>query len=187
MTRRIFLTEYIKNFREVGAVAPSSKYLAKKMCDAVDFKSAKLIIEYGPGTGIFTHEIKKRMNPDAVLLLIESNSAFHDRLKDQLHDVDGVIVEHDSAENVAKLLKKHKLGAPDAVMSGLPFAALPGKVSQSILRTTADLLGANGVFVTFQYTLLKKNLLGTYFHTIDTVRELRNIPPAYILCCSNKH
>lgn len=185
MTRRAFLVEYAKNIREVGAIAPSSRYLAHKMCEPINFKDAKVIVEYGPGTGVFSSEIVKRMIPGTKLLVIESNRAFHNKLRAQFQESDAVIVEHGNAQDVATMLKKHRLANPDVVVSGLPFAALPSEMSHAILSTTAELLASNGAFVTFQYTLLKKGLIGQYFNTIKTTRELRNIPPAYILHCQN--
>jgi phospholipid N-methyltransferase len=47
------------------------------------------------------------------------------------------------------------------------------------------LLKTNGTFVTFQYTLLKKEYIGQYFERIQIKREFRNMPPAYVFCCSN--
>lgn len=167
----------------VGAVAPSSRYLARKMLAGVDFTQAKVIVEYGPGTGVFTREIISRLPATARLLVIETNVAFYEVVASTYADDDRVIVVNDSAENVASLLKQYKLPAPDYVISGLPFAALPATVSHTILQQTAELLGANGTFITFQYTLLKQSLLRKYFAHIRVTRELRNIPPAYILAC----
>ena len=52
-----FLNEFIKHPKHTGAIAPSSKILAKKMVDVIDFNRAKCIVELGPGTGAFTKEI----------------------------------------------------------------------------------------------------------------------------------
>lgn len=169
----------------VGAVAPSSRYLARKMLGPIDFSQVNLIVEYGPGTGVFTREIAARLPSAARLLVIETNPAFYDHLAAVYATNDQVIVANDSAENTKALLKRHKLTTPDYVISGLPFAALPTSVSHAILRQTAELLGKNGTFITFQYTLLKKPLLQSYFGDIRVTRELRNVPPAYVLTCRN--
>lgn len=183
MTRRAFLAEYVKNIREVGAVAPSSRYLAKKMCEPIDFIAAKVIVEYGPGTGVFTQELVAHIQPESKLLLIESNQAFYQKLIARFGHLDSVIIEHAGAQDVKVLLRKHNLARPDAVVSGLPFAALPGDMSRAILTVTAALLGGGGLFITFQYTLLKKGLIADYFDDVSVLRELRNIPPAYVLRC----
>ncbi len=60
-----FLHEFIKHPKHTGAVAPSSKILAKKMVDVIDFNKAKCIVELGPGTGGFyegDYEEKKEGN-----------------------------------------------------------------------------------------------------------------------------
>ena len=94
-----------------------------------------------------------------------------------------VEVIQDSAEHISSIHTKRALPAPDYIISGLPFAALPANTSKAILKSTAKLLGAKGVFVTFQYTLLKRALFEAYFDDIYVTHELRNIPPAYILRC----
>lgn len=42
-----FLAEYIKHPRTIGAVTPSSKYLAQKMIENIDFEHCTAIAEYG--------------------------------------------------------------------------------------------------------------------------------------------
>lgn len=181
--RSVFLAEYLKNIRSVGAVAPSSRYLARKMLETVDFAQAEVIVEFGPGTGVFTAELARRMKPGARLLVIETNPTFHQILRDEYAGVKGVEVINESAEHVGSLLKARHLRAPDYIVSGLPFAALPAETSHAILATAAGLLGSKGTFITFQYTLLKKALLASYFSDIQLTREFRNLPPAYVLCC----
>ena len=71
-----FLKQFWQEKKMVGAMSPSSKYLAHKMLRNIDFKKAKVIIELGPGTGIFTKKILEFMQPDAKLLVFELNDTF---------------------------------------------------------------------------------------------------------------
>ncbi len=178
-----FLAEYIKDIRSVGAVAPSSRFLARKMVESIDFERAKVIIEYGPGTGVFTAEIVKRMKPGTRLLVIETNQTFYQKLYQKYKSTSGVNIINASAEHVDLLKKEYSLDAPDYVVSGLPFAALPVRISASILQSTSKLLGDKGEFIAFQYTLLKKGFFESYFDDVKISREFRNIPPAYIIRC----
>lgn len=178
-----FLEQYLKDIRTVGAVAPSSRYLARHMIASIDFERARVIVEYGAGTGVFTAEIAKRMHPDAKLIAIETNTAFYEQLQAAYKDTLNVEVINASAEHIGSLHGERNLPAPDYVISGLPFAALPATVSHNILTTTTALLNQEGEFITFQYTLLKKKLLSSYFSDIQVSRELRNLPPAYVLRC----
>ncbi|MEH6892439.1 rRNA adenine N-6-methyltransferase family protein, partial [Bacillus sp. JJ864] len=64
-----FLSEYIKHPRTVGAAFASSKQLAKQMVSPINFEKAKCIIEYGPGTGVFTEQLIQHKHNDTVLLI----------------------------------------------------------------------------------------------------------------------
>lgn len=183
--RSLFFRQYLKNLRTVGAVAPSSRYLARKMTEAIDFDVAKVIVEYGPGTGAITSELVRQLQPGTRLLVIESNQVFYRHLRDIYRGHKSIEIIHDSAANTAQLLKARKLKTPDYIISGLPFAALPPDVSREILDTTVQLLGSTGVFVTFQYTLLKRELFEAYFDNLQITREVRNLPPAYVFQCTN--
>lgn len=172
--------------RTVGAVAPSSKYLADKMLSKVDFATAKVIVEYGPGTGVFTKEILKRKRLETKLFVVERNQAFSDVLIKKYAHHQGVYLINDSVEHIETILKQHKVKQVDYIVSGLPFAALPVHVSEKILTSTARLLGTHGAFITFQYTMLKKNYMHGFFKHITITKEYRNLPPAYVFYCKNK-
>jgi phospholipid N-methyltransferase len=180
-----FLMEYFKSPRTVGAVAPSSRKLAEKMAHDIDFEKAKCIVEYGPGTGVFTDRLIKKIKKHTLLMLVEYNEEFCKQLEEKYSEYSNVIIVNDSAENVDKHLKKHNIGEVDYVVSGLPFASLPRSMSNKILKKTKDILKKNGLFITFQYTLLKKGYIGSYFEDISLERVVLNIPPAYVLKCQN--
>jgi phospholipid N-methyltransferase len=59
---------------------PSSRFLATKMLRNIPFDKAKVIVELGPGTGIFTEKIMQRLNPDTHLVVIELNDVFYQNL-----------------------------------------------------------------------------------------------------------
>ncbi len=183
---RLFFAQYIKNVRTVGAIAPSSRFLARKMLRNVDFDHAKSIVEYGPGTGVFTAELIARMRPDAKLIVIEQNDAFYNLLHDRYGHLKNVMLVHDSATNVETVLAVYGMKTVDCIVSGLPFAALPVDVSDEILKRTVRLIGTKGMFITFQYTLLKKNFMHGFFKHITITKEYRNMPPAYVFMCTNK-
>ncbi|MFW2500920.1 class I SAM-dependent methyltransferase [Clostridium diolis] len=180
-----FLMEYFKSPRTVGAVAPSSKKLAEKMAHDIDFDHAKCIVEYGPGTGVFTDRLMKKIKDHTMLMLVEYNEEFCRELEEKYGEYNNVVIVNDSAENVDKYLKEYNIKEVDYVVSGLPFASLPKNMSNSILKKTKDILKKNGLFITFQYTLLKKGYIGSYFEDISLERVVLNISPAYVLKCQN--
>lgn len=178
-----FLMQYFRTPRKIGAVAPSSIWLAEKMVSDIDFENAECIVEYGPGTGVFTDKLLEKRKPDTTLFLLEANKEFCMRLREKYAKTQNIIIIYGSAEHVDSYLKKHRIGRVDYVVSGLPFASLPKNVSETILQKTGNILGRKGLFITFQYTLLKKAFLARYFGKIEQERVLRNLPPAYVLKC----
>lgn len=95
-----FFLQFLKNPRSIGAVAPSGKFLARKMMEPIDFERTKCIVEFGPGTGAFTREIMKRKGKDTKLILIEQNQIFCNRLKERYKNQRGVYAVCDSAEGM---------------------------------------------------------------------------------------
>jgi len=180
-----FLVEYIKSPRTVGAVAPSSKKLAEKMVENIEFENAKCIIEYGPGTGVFTEKLIQGKKRDTILMLLEYNKEFCKQLEEKYNNQSSVIIINDSAENIDKYLELYNIKKVDYIVSGLPFASLPKSISNKILEKTRTILKKGGLFITFQYTLLKKEYIGAYFKNISLERVVVNIPPAYVLRCQN--
>lgn len=178
-----FLKEYIKNPLKVGAIMPSTKYLAKEMIKNIDFNCARCIVEYGPGTGVFTEEILKKSSKSTLILLFETNKEFYNNLKLRYKSVNNIIVINDGAENVSKYLAKLNIKKVDYVISGLPFTSLPENTSKRILYNTKKILSDRGEFITFQYSLFKKKLFKKNFSYITHTKIYKNIPPAYVLRC----
>lgn len=158
-----FIKQYFIKPRYVGAILPSSKYLAKKMLENIDFSSANCIVEYGPGTGIFSEKIMKRRMKDTIIFLLESNQEFYEILKEKYKDEPNVYIINDSAEYIGKYLKVHNIQWIDYIVSGIPFASLPKSISINILKNTQKYIREDGKFITFQYTLLKKGFIEEYF------------------------
>jgi len=178
-----FLIEYLKKPRSIGAVLPSSKYLARKMVTGICFERAGCIVEYGPGTGVFTDELINRRSPGTVLLLIEKDPGFFELLAGKYKDVENLTVVSGTAGNVGEYLNLLGFEHADYIVSGLPFASLPQEISSQILLETKKHLHRDGEFITFQYTRFKMGLIKKYFDDISLVWEIRNVPPAYVLRC----
>jgi len=178
--RWTFFKENLRSHRTVGAVAPSSPLLTQAMLDEAAVERALLIVEFGPGTGVFTQEIVRRMDAKSRLVVLEVNPTFVEKLRSRIDD-DRVEIINGSAADVGKHLAQRGLPQPDCIVSGLPFGSLPSPVSHAILQATRETLAPGGVFVTFQYTTLRGKLLCSYFPGARFSRlVLRNIPPALV-------
>ncbi len=186
-----FLKEYLSAPDTIGAIAPSSRHLAASMTASIDFGKAHCIVEYGAGTGVFTQDVVTRKRRDTTYIVIEQNERFYEILRKQFHGMPGVVLVHGDARNVCGFLREQGFRHADYIISGLPFTSLPQKVSHRILSQTQKAIGTEGVFTTFQYTLLRKTFLENYFNIQRIVRVWRNLPPAYVLdmklkCCHGK-
>ena len=178
-------TEFLKHPRKIGAIAPSGKHLSAKMMIPIDFTSAKVIIEYGPGTGSFTKELIARRKPGTVLILIEQNKVFCEQLRASFDSLPNLFIMHGSAENVGQYLEACGVHSADYIVSGLPFTSLPAAVSDNILNATKLVLGQDGKFITFQYSLVKKKFMEKYFQVMNCRRVIKNLPPAFVLVMKN--
>ncbi|WP_346888764.1 rRNA adenine N-6-methyltransferase family protein [Clostridium sp. UBA1056] len=179
-----FIKEFLKNPRNVGAIAPSSKYLSNKIVENINFRDCKCIVEYGAGTGIFTEKVINRKSEDTLLLVFESNIIFYKELYYRYINKKNVKIINDGAENIKIYLEKYNILEVDYIISGLPFTSLPLNISQNILENTKRVLKENGLFITFQYSMIKRNFFMHYFPNIDVDKVMLNVPPAYILKCS---
>src|SRR5262249_46022819 len=66
-----FLREFMSKPATIGAVAPSSSFLAQEIVEDLQLSEAEAVIEYGPGTGVFTRNILREMKPTARFVAIE--------------------------------------------------------------------------------------------------------------------
>lgn len=178
-----FIWQYFTKPRTTGAILPSSRFLARKMVAEIDFSAARCIVEYGPGTGVFTEKMLAARRDGTELILIERNSNFCEMLRKKFAGVENLHIFEDSAENIGACLNSRGFAQACFIISGLPFASLPPEVSERILAQTREFLAENGAFITFQYTLLKKKFFLKFFPRISLTREIRNVPPAYVLRC----
>lgn len=181
-----FIKQYIRNPRTVGAIAPSSENLAYKMVENINFFNTSCIVEYGSGTGVFTEKILNKKKYSTIFIAIEYNKSFYTILKDKFGNKKNFILINGSAENLKEYLDKYNISKVDYIVSGLPFASLPHTMSHRILKVTKEILNDEGRFITFQYTLFKMKLFKSYFKDIKRKKVLLNLPPAYVLNCSNQ-
>lgn len=177
-----FLKQFWQEKKMVGAMSPSSKYLAHKMLRNIDFKKAKVLVELGPGTGVFTKKILDAMNPDAKLLVFELNDNFYNQLKEEIHD-NRMILIHDSAEFIQKYLKEAGFLNTDYVISSLPLANFPNKIKAAVLNASYDSLKNQGKYIQFQYSLNSRKALEERFESVHIAFTPLNFPPAFVYTC----
>ena len=147
----LFTRNFFRHPAMLGSVIPSSPFLINDMLAQVDWKRARVLVEYGPGIGNFTEEILKRMSPDATLIAIELNGELATFLREKIRDPRLQVVQT-SAGNVRDILARRHLAHTDYIISSLPFTNMPPSVRNHIMKETRQALHADGVFVAYQYS-----------------------------------
>lgn len=179
---------YIKNFiqdRDVAAIAPSSSFLVERVCKWIAFDQSAVIVEYGPGNGVFSQYILEHMTADSTLILIESNPDFVEELQEKIQDDPRAIVVRDLAQNVDQILADHGIAEADYIISGIPFSFLDREERKGLLDRTCEVLADDGKFLVYQNYNHLEEPLREHFSEVTTEREFRNIPPtmrAYEAC-----
>lgn len=186
MSKKVsFFKEAIKNYKTSGTLVPSSKFLANRMLNSVNFSEAKTIIELGPGNGAITKAILEKMTPKTTLICFEINDVFYQELQQLKHP--NIIILNASAENLEKELKKLKIEHVDYVISSLPLTIIPNKISTEILKQSYRSLKQRGLFIQYQYSLTYyKKLKGVFGKNIILDFETFNFPPAFVYKCVKK-
>ncbi len=180
--KRSFINQFMKDKKMVGSIRPSSKYLMNKMLENIDFNTARVIVELGPGTGVFTYEILKRMSHDSVLLIFELNQGFMRTLRKNIKDKRAIFI-YDSAEKIQEYIQKHELGKADAIISSLPLYNFPQELRDTIVNNSFDALKDTGKYIQFQYTKQAKKMLQAKFNTVSISFTPLNFPPAFVYTC----
>lgn len=181
--KRFFIQQFWREKKMVGSISPSSPFLTEKMLENVNFKEAKVILEIGPGTGVFTRRILKKISPDARLLVFELNHDFYNTLKEEIKDERCLFI-NDSAEFIQKYLHLNQLEDVDYIISSLPLSNIPIRIVLKILHASKNVLTKNGKFIQFQYSLNQKKALEHVFSEVTIDFTTWNIPPAFIYTCS---
>jgi phosphatidylethanolamine/phosphatidyl-N-methylethanolamine N-methyltransferase len=171
-----FLRGFLERPKEVGSIIPSSRWMERRITRTAEIAKADLIVELGPGTGGTTKALLQAMGEGAKLLAIEINPGFCELLTQTIRDP-RLIVHEGSAADIPEALAKHDLGAPDVVLSGIPFSTMPKELGLSILQSVQDSLAPGGRFVAYQFRDVVHTLGKQIFGPASVQLELLNVPP----------
>ncbi len=79
--------------------------------------------------------------------------------------------------DIATIVDKHELPAPDVVLSGIPFSTMPRQLGLDILHSVDAGLAAGGRFVAYQFRDRVETLGREVFGPARKKLEIRNVPP----------
>jgi phospholipid N-methyltransferase len=168
--------------RNVGAIAPTSRFGIRAMLNFVDFSKTSTFVEFGPGRGVITREVLKRLSPSAKLIAIERNPDFYRSLERRIRDP-RLHLFNDSAENIGSILSALTIESVNYVISGIPFSMFPEDLKDRILTNTMRALAHDGKLIVYQYHDMSRKL-GEHSKVSGRAYEFRNIPPLKIVVAS---
>lgn len=177
---------YVKNFlsdKYIASITPTSDFGVKKVCGKIDFSRCKVVVEYGPGTGVFTKYLLEKMGADSQLIMIERNTNFVSHIRSRFRDPRALVV-NGCASNILDILSE--LGKPfaDYVISGIPFSFLTDHMKDRILRNSYAALRPGGEFLAYQTFYQSNNHLKSHldriFPFVRVEYEMLNLPPLRI-------
>ncbi|HYU18426.1 MAG TPA: methyltransferase domain-containing protein [Chloroflexota bacterium] len=174
-----FLRHFLRNPRQLGSITPSSRFLTRAVVEQIDFERARRIVELGPGTGVFTRELLRRLSRDGALLALDTNRDFVALLASELPDP-RLSAVHASAEHVAEHVAAREWESADVIVSGIPYTLLPRAVTTTIVHACWRALAPAGLFVGYQYSPYLRPFLMAQFGNCRLKLVLRNLPPAVV-------
>jgi len=191
-----------RNFRTTGAVIPSSPFLAKALAAELELpRPAARILEVGPGTGVVTKAIVRRMRDGDQLDCVELNQHFADSIR-SLIETDSVFAKRRDQIEVIHAGVEQLAGDAvyDFIVSGLPLNNFPSTLVRRIFQAYSRLLKPGGVLSYFEYVLVRHiktpfvnkderrrlyrvgRVVSKYIKEFQVRREhvLMNVPPAVV-------
>lgn len=167
-----FIRTFIQNPRNVGAVVPSSRALAKVMAEAAN--GASRVLELGAGTGPVTRELLKTYSG---LVSVELSPLLSQSLASRFPCLD---IRNAAAQDVLRELPWE--GERVAVVSSLPFKSLPCSVATDILDALFIFMQRNphSWFIQFTYHLNQPFQPPEGWRWCRLRKVWLNIPPANV-------
>jgi phospholipid N-methyltransferase len=175
----LFLKRFLQRPFQIASIVPSSRALVQRVAGKMDFSRRRIIAEYGPGEGVHSRQIARRMSADSHLLLFELDGAFARDLERQFADDPRVHIVHGDASTLPEELARRGFANCDYILSGIPFSILKIDKKRALLQKTYNALAPGGSFIIYQVTNeLKQH--ATVFEHAESEYFLQNIPPMFI-------
>lgn len=178
------LLYFFKDLKQTGAIAPSSKFLAKDLVfhlkkRLLDDNCPPLkILEIGAGTGPLTKQIVKLLRPQDQLDIVEIHKKFYQIVKKK-YQCKNIQVHH------ADILKFQPPCNYNFIFSSLPYENMPKDISREIWEKKLNLCSIDAYISYFKYVKFRdfkndfeEQVVKKYGRNKKFV--LLNLPPAKV-------
>ena len=171
-----FFREFRTRFETTGAIAPSSRFLARAITRPLaDFKKEHQpvrVLEIGPGTGAFTGHIVKLLSEGDQFDIVEINESFAQLIEERFEkEADYQAKKNISKVHCSPLQEFETAGNYDFIISGLPLNNFPPELVAEFFELFAKLLKPGGVLSYFEYMFIRslKKPISSKMRKIDAI------------------
>jgi phosphatidylethanolamine/phosphatidyl-N-methylethanolamine N-methyltransferase len=184
-----FLTSAVRSPGVIGAVAPSGPALSALLASVAPAEGTPTVVELGPGTGVVSAALRRRLPPGARHVAVELDSGMVNHLRRTRPWLE--VVEGD-ASHLQKLLADVGIEQVDAAVSGLPWTLFSEQLQNAIIEQVTLVLAEGATFTTFAYSHVqvlptqqrfRALLERTFAEVTVTPTVWRNVPPALAYQC----
>ena len=184
-----FVTSTIRSPSVIGAVAPSGRALSDLLASVAPAEGEPVVVELGPGTGVVSAALRRRLPPGARHLAVELDTGMVTHLRRTRPWLE--VLQGDAAD-LQKLLADAGVDRVDAVVSGLPWTLFPESAQRGIIDQVTKVLAPGAPFTTFAYSHVRRFPTQRRFRTVleEAFAEVvvtptvwRNLPPALAYQC----
>lgn len=192
-----FLLRLASHPIRTGAITESSQELAALITNNANLINVDTVVELGPGQGVFTQLIKRKIKPTTHFFALEIDPYFASKTRQRCPDVE---VIEDSAANLKTHLANKGIDYCDCIISGIPWAGFSETLQLEMVNAIYGSLRPSrlensrkaGEFLTFSYVHALYLPAGKKFRLMledifSSVRKTRtvwnNVPPAFVYHC----
>ncbi|HEY3638618.1 MAG TPA: rRNA adenine N-6-methyltransferase family protein [Rhizomicrobium sp.] len=173
----LFLRRLLLRPRSIGAIAPSSPALARKIAAQIDPKCEGNVIELGPGTGVVTEALIARGIPFDRLIAVEADPDLARHMRERFP---GLRVIEGDAFCLDRTLPCAETGPLAGVVSGLPLLNFPPAQRRELIISALARIPSGGPFVQFSYGFTAPVPADKEIAVKQTGFVLANLPPARV-------
>ncbi|HKK46468.1 MAG TPA: rRNA adenine N-6-methyltransferase family protein [Balneolaceae bacterium] len=178
------LLYFLKDLKQIGAIAPSSKFLAKDLVTQFKKRLSNQhcpplkILEIGAGTGPLTKQISKYLRPQDHFDIVEIHKKFYQIVKKR-YQRSNVQIHH---TDILNFYPKHQY---DFIFSSLPYENMPEEVSTEIWEKKLNLCASKAYISYFKYVKFRDFKSDFEEKVVEKYGQMKkivflNLPPAKI-------
>ncbi len=146
------------------------------MLKGIDFSMVNVVVELGPGNGVFTQEIINTVKKGTKIIVFEIEPTYIELLRTKFKDQ--IILVDKSAHLIGETLAEMGIEKVDVIISGLPF--LKGEIKERTDNGIRELTEKGAIYRFFTYM---PGIMKHVYRELPIEKkyfELKNIPPLWV-------